>query len=273
MSEQNEENGGLSEETLRPDGLPNAVEKEDGEDSVDAKGADDKGGEGDDKADDKPITEERLTAVLETLVAKRDEGTKEKPKEYTQEEIDDLLQVYKPSEKLITDLRAEDPKVALAAIKELTSGVIKQANTMADIRIQQIVSELREKELTPLQAHYQEEAARRAEDAFYAKNEDLKPYEIVVNAVTAQIEQSGKKFDSKKQVFEEIARVSREAIKSMGITPKKGANGSAGRASSSGGSRMSALSSGSGGRAAGAGATGNKNENRKVGMAVFDSEE
>jgi len=269
MSEQNEHVVG--EEDLRPDGLPNTVE---GEQDVKAgdtgKGADDKGGEGD-KGTEKPVTEDRLAEVLETLVAKRDE--KQPEKQYTPEEIDQLLQVYKPSEKLITDLRAEDPKVALAAIKELTAGVIKQANTMADLRIQQIVGDLREKELTPLQRYYQEAAAQREEQAFYTKNDDLKPYELIVNAVTAKIEASGKQFDSKEKVFDEIARVSREAIKSMGITPKKGANGSAGRTSSSSGSRMSALSSGSGGRAAGGGGAGGNSADRKPGMAVFDADE
>jgi len=268
MSGQNE--NAVGEEELRPDGLPNAV---DGEQDVRAddgvKGADDK--VVDDKVDDKPTTEERITAVLETLVSKRDDSTTDKPKEYTQDEIDQLLQVYKPSEKLITDLRAEDPKIAVGAIKELVAGVIKQANTMADLRIQQIVGDLREKELTPLQRYYQEAAAAREEQTFYSKNEDLKPYELIVNAVTEKLERSGKTFDDKQKAFDEIARVSRDAIKSMGITPKKGASGSAGRTSSSSGSRMSTLSSGSGGRVAGGGS--GAEDKRRTGMAIFDDSE
>ncbi len=259
----------VDEDDLRPDGLPNAV---DGERDIRAeapagdKGVGDKVGEGEPP---KPVTEERLTEVLEALVTRR-EDEPAKPKEYTPEEIDQLLQVYKPSEKLIIDLRAEDPKVALAAIKELVGGVIKQANTMADLRIQQIVGDLREKELTPLQRYYQEAAAQREEATFYGKHDDLKPYELIVNAVSEKLEASGKKFDSKEKLFDEIARVSREAIKSMGITPKKGANGSAVRPSPQGGSRMSALSSGSGGRVAGGGTVEDK---RRPGMAIFDETE
>jgi hypothetical protein len=264
MSEQ-----ALNEDDLRPDGLPNAVDGDRDVRVEDNKGGDVKGVEADDKTEDKPLTEDRLTAVLENLVAKREEG--EKPKEYTQDEIDQLLQVYKPSDKLVTDLRAEDPKVAIAAIKELVGGVIKQANTMADLRIQQIVADLREKEMAPLQRYYQEEAARREEEKFYSKNDDLKPYELVVNAVTAKMEQSGKKFDSKEKAFDEIARLSREAIKSMGITPKGATGKLASRTSSQGGSRMSTLSSGSGGRVAGGGDDNGKKRNPV--MAIFDDSE
>jgi hypothetical protein len=270
MSEQNEE---VKVDDLRPDGMPNAVE---GERDVRADdGAGDKGGDkgADDKGEEKPVTEERLTQVLETLVTgMADKGSKgEQTKELSQEEIETLLNVYKPTEKLVDDLAHEDKKIRLAAIKELVSGVVKQSNTMADARIQQLIGEMREKEITPLQKYYEEVAARREEETFYAKNDDLKPYELIVNAVSAKLEAAGKKFDDKGKLFDEIARVSREAIKSMGITPKKGATGSASRVSSNGGSRMSALSGGSGGRAAGGSSGGS--DNRRPGMAIFDDKE
>lgn len=268
MSEQNEEHK-VDESDLRPDGLPNAVE---GGEKVGATEVGDKTVDDKPKVEDaKPVTEERLTSVLETLISgitDKKSGEVTTQPELTQDQIDELLQVWKPGEKLITDLRAEDPKVALAAIKEMHAGIVRQANTMADARIQQLLGELREKEITPLQQYYQEVAARREEETFYSKNDDLKPYELIVNAVSAKLEAAGKKFDSKDKFFDEIARVSREAIKSMGINPK-GANGSTTRTSPKGGSRMSALSGGSGGRVAGGTSTEDK---RRVGMAIFDGE-
>ena len=269
MSEQNEEHK-VDETELRPDGMPNAIDKTGDEHAGGPNGkvGDDKGGQ----VEDKPVTEERLTQVLETLVSGiADKGEKsEQQKELSQEEIEQLLNVYKPTEKLVDDLAHEDKKVRLAAIKELVSGVVKQSNTMADARVQQLIGEMREKEIVPLQRYYEEVAARREEETFYAKNDDLKPYELIVNSVSAKLEAAGKKFDSKDKLFDEIARVSREAIKSMGITPKGATGKQASRASSNGGSRMSALSGGSGGRVAGGGTTGEKD--RKPGMAIFDGE-
>lgn len=218
------------------------------------------------------MSEEKFAEILSTVVGSR-EGARqeEKEPELTKEQVEKLLNVYKVDEKTLVDMLGEDRKVGATTLQKVIDAVVLQANTMADARIQQVLNKLHEERLAPLERFYQEAQANRETESFYTKNPELKPYEFVVDGVSAKLDAANFK-GSKEQFLAEIARTSHEVLKAMGVTVKKGANGNnANRVSSGGGSRMSSLSTGSGQRSAGGGGDGQKN--RKPGMAIFDDQE
>lgn len=205
------------------------------------------------------LTPEAFKSVLEEVIEASKPVEKPAEKQYTQEEINKLLNVWEPSDELLGKLRSEDTKVAKAALAELRDGLMKQSNTMSEARFQQALKDVVEKEIAPLREFYSQQQAEAVSKSFYSKHKDLEPYELVVDAVTAKLEASGFKAKSQDAVFDEIAKNAREVLKQMNVKlqpAKKAAT-----------SKMATLSNGSqmGGNAGA--------PKRKPDMAIFDEVE
>ena len=210
------------------------------------------------EADEEPtppagLTKEDITAILREVIpaAKKED---EAPR-LTPEEFERRFNVFKPSTKLIEDLRSEDPQVALKAIEELRDGLVRQAYTMADVRMQQMAEALLKQYIAPVMTSVQEQQAERYETAFYKSYPDLSKYSDIVDAVAIRLNESGFK-GSQKEVFDRVAQDVRAVLKKMGVKlPEKS-------------SKMSTLTRG--GQAGGSGQRAKTDAVSIPGMEVFD---
>jgi hypothetical protein len=227
------------------------------------------------------ITEEALTRILQEVIpaarasAAPVQSQQEAP-QLTVEQYEQLFNVWKPSTDLNARLRSDDPTVANKAIIEMRDGLIKQASTIAEARIQSLLKEQGDRfagQLTPLQAFYQEQQNRALETEFFEAHKDLEPYAEIVDAVTAKIFSDGKQH-TKAEAFKMAADASRSVVKKMLGAAGAGAansanNGSQSLTNGAGARRMANLSGGgqTGSRAGGSAPA------RKAGMNVFDEAE
>lgn len=210
------------------------------------------------------LTKDDISAILkEVLPAATQPSSQHREPSLTQEEYDRIFNVWQPNTELLEQLRSEDKPTALKALAALRDGLIKQASTIAEARLQNLVKEMREKELAPLSAFYQEQQNIALEREFFAEHKDLEPFKEVVDAVSAKVFSDGKKY-SKTEAFNMAASASREVVKRMlaasgGKLPNGSSSGGTGR-------RMSTLTSGG----QGGGSKGGGQPARKPGMAIFD---
>lgn len=119
--------------------------------------------------------EERVaSAVTEALTKARPEEKKvETPVELTEEQKDQLLSRFKPSEALLEMMDSDDKAVRLKAIQHLVDGTIKQALTMAKYLAEAEVEKVR-LEFSPLKQQSQLSAEERGKQEFYDAYPGLK---------------------------------------------------------------------------------------------------
>lgn len=251
------------------DGGGAAIDHEGGEGNLDGQGGGGEGVEGGegDEGDPKPtgLTKDDITSILSTVINHREEAPRKEPeKQYTQAEIDTLLNVWKPDTAFLKKLGFENPTAdQLAAVHEMRDHLIRQANTMSEARVQQLLSKYEER-LTELGSYVNEQRAAADVAAFYTTNPELKPYEEIVEAVSSKLESSGFKANTKKEVFAEIAKSTKEVLKRMNVKVDEKKPGSSGQRA---GSRMATLA---GGGSGGGGKGGGGRPARKEGMSIFD---
>jgi hypothetical protein len=220
------------------------------------------------------ISEEALTRILQEVIPARQQTppAEQRQPELTQEQYNQMFNVWQPPNDLIARLRSDDPATANRALLEMRDGIVKQQSTIAEARIQQGVkaaTDAMEARLTPLQSFYQEQQNQALEAEFFETNKDLKPYAAIVDAVSAKVCGDGVK-RSKKEVFDQVALHSRTVVdqikKAAGVPAEVNGNGNGTPAPRSGGRQMATLAGGGqqGGRGGGAA------PQRKPGMAIFD---
>jgi hypothetical protein len=224
---------------------------------------DEKVDEGDDEDKEKPdtgLTKDDITDILSRVMpAGESRAPHEPPRQYTQDEIDKMLNVWKPDASFLRKMGFTEPTAEqLTALNELRDNLIRQANTMSEARIQQLFSE-RQKEIDEVRGYISEQRAQAATSAFFTKNPELKPYEEIVDAVSAKLEAGGFKASSQDKVFEEISKNTNEVLKRMNIKLEK-------KTPNRGTSRMATLAGG--GHGGGGGDKGGAK--RKLGMEIFD---
>jgi hypothetical protein len=192
--------------------------------------------------------------------------------------------VYFPSTDVLSGLRSDDPKVQTAAFLAMRDGIIKQALTMSEYRAQQAREQLLNEHIQPISQYVESERNERNRESFFKANEDLRPYQQIVDAVATSLQQKGFQAKTLKEYHTRYAAEARAMLKQAGInltgsTANANANGQgAGAAAGKIGNgnngngtqpnqrKMSALTGGgqsSGGRQAG-GPSG------PAGMEVFD---
>lgn len=182
------------------------------------------------------ITKEDIEAILERVMpAAVAAGKSEEPAAavataptYTQEQYDQMFNVYKPTADLLTRMRSEDPQVALKALAEMQQGLIKQAMTMAEYRMQQYRDSILKKygdDLAPIQSFVTEQQATSFRNDFFKDYPDLEPYETIVDAVAAKLQGQGWQGKDRKDVMKRFADESQAVVQTL--LAKAGGNGAA----------------------------------------------
>jgi len=244
-----------------------------GNDGKGGEGGDDKGEDGKGGDDDKPastgLTKDDITDILSRVIPTGGggEGAPKQPeRQYTQAEIEQMLNVWKPDASFLKKLGFAEPTAEqLAAVHELRDNLIKQANTMSEARVQQLLAE-RDKRIEEISGYVSEQRAEASVRAFYSKYGELEPYSEIVEAVSTKLESTGFKAPTQAKVFEEIANQTNEVLKRMNIKVEKKVAG-VGGGTATGKNRMASLASG--GQGGGEKGQGTR-EGRKKDMAIFD---
>jgi hypothetical protein len=220
------------------------------------------GGGDDDKATN--LTKDDITDILTRVVGEREPEAKPQPeRQYTQAEIEQLLNVWKPDASFLKKLGFQEPtEEQLAAVHELRDALVRQANTMSEARFQQIMAE-KLGDLDDLRSYVTEQRAQATTQAFYKAHPELEKYEEVVEAVSAKLESSGFKANTRDKVFDEIARSTTAVLSRMGVKLEDRKASKTGAA----GNRMSKLASGG---QTGGGGGHTPAARKKPDMSIFD---
>ena len=190
----------------------------------------------------------------------------------TTEELEKLFNVWKPSNELIAQLRSEKPEDAVAALTAIRDGLLKQAMSMAEYRVQQLLKGLQDDQIAPLQSFVSEAQANSFRSDFFTKYPDLEKYETIVDAVAAKLQQSGFKAESREKVMERFATEAQAIVKSL-LAGSGAAGAAAGNGKTGSGNppqrKMSTLTGG--GHGPGGTGVGNKGSQKgPAGIEVFD---
>jgi len=128
---------------------------------------------------------------------------------------------------------------------------------MMEYRVQQLLKNLTDTQLTPIQSYVSEQQATSFRNDFFKANPDLEEYETLVDAVAAKLQNSGYKGATRAEVMKKFADESRIIVKQL--LAKGGAPNGAAPAKTGGAvpqqRKMSTLTGGgqpTGGRAAAA---------------------
>ena len=266
-----------------------------GEGGGEGEGVEGKGQQSQQQEPPKPaLTKEDIADLVKSIgesaaASRHPQQQQERQPELTQEQFDQMFNVYKPSNDLLARLRNDDANVAIKAVIEMRDGIIKQAMSMVDWRQRQLQAQLKgefDGQLSPINEYVSTRQATEFRDEFFEKYEDLEPYEEIVDAVAAKLQTSGYKGKSREEVMERFATESKAIVDKLlaagktagqaqpgqngaGQQGQNGNNhgkGAAGKGAS-GGSRMSTLlggGQGGGSRGAGQAAKG------PAGIEVFD---
>jgi hypothetical protein len=219
---------------------------------LDKGGQEDKSGEegkSEQQRQDKP---EIKTLTADEIDQRIKDATKppEKQKEYTPEELDKIFKVWKPSDDFLTQIRSEDPAVAVKAITDMRDGLLEQFSTI-QLHERALLLEQIRKEFSPVQSFAKEQAAKKEKDEFFKSNEDLKGQEELVNVVYKAMVQEGYKATDIAQARKDLAERVRKLVPNLSGTQQ--GNGSNNNNNST--SKPASLSSGS---QAGGGSGGGK---------------
>ena len=140
-----------------------------GEQGGDDEGGDEDGDEGKDGDGKTGLTKDDITDILSRVIPAADDKRGEPEKKYTPDEIEKLLNVWKPDTSFLKKLGFENPTAEqLSAVHEMRDNLIKQANTMSEARIQQLLAE-KLAVVEELQGFVSEQRAAATEKAFYEK--------------------------------------------------------------------------------------------------------
>ena len=138
------------------------------------------------------------------------------PKQLTPEEAKKLLNVWEPDDAFLQEFDNIDSKKA--AIAKMRDYFIKQADTLAQVRMQDM-QERMEKQLETkyghISKHYEAESAKGRQTRFETKYPDLAKPELspLLQAVATGLQAQGKTFDSEESLFDELAKGVEAVIK------------------------------------------------------------
>lgn len=130
---------------------------------------------------------------------------KPEAKPLTPEEAKKLLNVWEPNDAWYA--KYDNLETRKAAIAEQRDALIRQADTVAQIRMQQMREELM-KEFTPLRESFQRQEVQARQERFGVAWPALAKVEMapIVSAVTQGLVQEGKTFANEKAAFDEVAK-------------------------------------------------------------------
>lgn len=153
--------------------------------------------------DTKALATEFGTVLRETLGQGQPPVQEEKP--LTPEEAKKLLNFYEIDDELLKDFG--DIEKQKSALERYRDGVVKQMDTMVQMRLQQELAKLRE-QYDPVVTSWQQEQVRRSEERFNAKYEELAKPELrpLLEAVSTSLTKAGVKYKNEDEAFEALAK-------------------------------------------------------------------
>lgn len=231
------------------------------------------------------LTKEDIAELVSSIGAAvkpaQPDQTQQPHSQLSEEQLEQMFNVWKPSPEFIAQLRNESPEIALKALVQLRDGMMRQAMSMAEFRVKQLIDSVRQEitgQITPLSEYVSEARANAFRDDFFEQNPDLEPYEQLVDAVAARLYQSGgQEFlkltrDQRMKLFaDESKKLVQELLAKGGNPAASGGNG--GKTGTQPGTRrMSTLTSGGqpGSRGAGGGKFSTGNKHVDDGLAALD---
>jgi hypothetical protein len=221
--------------------------------------------------------QEILAGALESVggaTAEKSNATAPAAREWTQDDFNRTFNVLKFSPELLAQLRHETPEVAMKALEQIRDGMVRQAMTMAEYRIQQLVKEIRDNDLAPIQSYVSEQQATGFRNDFFKDYPDLEKYEEIVDAVALRLENVIKPGTSRADVMKQYAEATTKIIEKLTAAKGGTTNGTVKPVgTATGKNRMSTLTGGgqnTGGRSTAAGKYNTGNPHVDDGLAALD---
>ena len=189
----------------------------------------------------------------------------------TVDELEKMFNVFKPSAELIAQLRAEKPEDAMAALVTIRDGMIRQAMTMVEYRVKQLMDNLNNETIAPLQNYVSEAQATSFRSDFFKTYPNLEKYESLVDAVAAKLQQGGYHGPTREAVMKRFAEETQKVVTQLTGATGGNSDGKGDKGAAAGGTRrMSSLSTG-GAATAGKGGSGSaKDAKGPPGIEIFD---
>jgi hypothetical protein len=126
------------------------------------------------------------------------------PPPMTKEEAEKILNTWNPDDAWYT--RYDNLETRKAAVAEMRDGLIRQADTIAQLRMQEELQKLRDEyapQMTMIEEHYNAQREQRFHGTFpQLKNPGLQP---LISAVTEDLIKQGKSFTSEGEMFKAVA--------------------------------------------------------------------
>lgn len=140
----------------------------------------------------------------ETVAESLKTNVKPAEPEMSKEEAAKLLNVWNPDDTWYASY--DNLETRKAAIEQMRDGLVRQADTIAQLRMQEELTKLRD-EYNPKLTMVEEFTNRQREDRFHGefpqlKNPGLQP---LINAVTEDLVKQGKTFTSEGEMFKAVA--------------------------------------------------------------------
>jgi len=187
-------------------------------------------------------------------------------KELTPEEAKKLLNVWEPDDAWYAEYdNLETRKTAVAKMRD---GLVRQSDTIAQMRMQELISALKE-ELSPQLSAVQEMAEQQRNERMGKAYPDLAKPELnpLVNAVAQDLVKNGKKFNSESELFKALASGVEAVIKVNNPEFKLTTGSTPAGQQSRGGRQIPTTTPGAGGSS---GRSTTPTTSKPRGIAVFD---
>jgi hypothetical protein len=213
------------------------TEKEDGDDETDFSDKDESETEESDteeteteEVDEKPATTLRIDP--RDLAAITQQKQSQGDDKLTPEQLRSMLNPVEVTEDTLKALGfAEPTREQVKGFQEFSNAVVKNAVSVARLLIQKETKRF-EAAMGPLSQHYQQQQMLQTKQAFFSEYKDLARYEEVMKIAANEIEEtrSDGSQKSQKQIFKEVATLTRKKLQALGvkIEQQSNANHSAG---------------------------------------------
>lgn len=206
------------------------------------------------------LTEELLSRMGENIAkAIQPQPAAEKPPTMSQEEFDQMFNIYRPNKEVWAAIRGEDEGAALQALTTMLHGSAKQATTIASHLIQNELAQLKQI-LQPALAMAEERTQTTLKEEFFKAHPDLKGLEPILVLIRDKMIASGRRFKTKEEAFKAVAEEAKAQVAAIPGLRQNGAAAGGAPAGQPAGqtARMPSLSGGKGQAGAGdaSGSTG-----------------
>jgi len=154
------------------------------------------------------LTPEQITASVREGFRQAQPAAPEK--QWTQAELDAAFNVWQPDQALVDQI-VGGGEGALKALVAMREGLSKQFGTLLQYSIEVAKKEMLG-QVAPAMTFAQEQAAAKDREAFFAENEDLKPFEALTQTVFNALKAEGYKAATPEEAFKTLADRTRVLI-------------------------------------------------------------